>query len=209
MADAVVVVMQRSLADVTTLHPLLQDCLHKLLDIRRGQCPIFLFSALDEKSKFGNAKGLNTHMQDFKNQKKENFDKSHTELKRQLKQKLKRDGINKDEQEKQAEKMMKILEKNMFSSWPLLWTSLTLSPGEGSEALGANVRANCLGLLEDFGRLVCALKGQPGKAQDVRVVDIMTQLFRVKCRQACPASFNPTQGRNSKKRGKRNRGPLG
>jgi hypothetical protein len=169
IADSVAVMMQRNLENKQDIETVLKDVLRfRNYDILKRmvnrQCPIFLFSAIDEKSSFSKLED-SEKLNDHKAQMKEVDHINLTYLKKVLKFTL----TKMEDAEKAA--LMKgktvdqilaacepSLKARTFSSLPLLWASLALSLGVGDD-IHPSIKKDRKDALCGMSKMLSALKG--------------------------------------------------
>ena len=172
-ADAVVVCMQRNLQDCKDVKPAIQKCLQfqkYIEDPKASPCKIFFFSAIDEKSNFT---PLDTpkSVSDLEKRKSDIKKKNTKGLKQMVKkaiEEMKDEGRLQGKQDEQVcDACLQGLEENMYSSYPLLWASVSMGPGleAPGEQLSAGrdqstPRARKEELLNDVTRMLSALRGR-------------------------------------------------
>jgi len=193
-ANNVVVMMQRNLQDATDIRPVLEDflgysnyeMLKRLVELDE-QCPIFLFSALDEKGSFSNLEDQD-ELTDLEERKESIRDKNLTamsDLLTSIFSSMPDDGKSesmKDMSEEQFfEKCKPKLKKRIFSGCPLLWASLSLSSGEDDSC---DVKKEREDALCGVSRMLSAIKGN---TRETRLATLM-RTFSEAVKSVVPAS---------------------
>ena len=214
-ADALVVCMQRNLEDCKDIKPVIQSCVQfqKLIETTAetpgggSPCQVFFFSAMDEQ---GNFTRLDTpqSVDSLEKSKRDIANKNRKGLKQMLKTsiaEMRQNGrlaasetADTAASDALLEACLKSLEANMYSSYPLLWASVSMSPGEkesaphpssgGHQPAERTSRARKQELLVDVTKLLAAIRGQSGRAASIREDHILGAfLDKVK-------SVEPSQG---------------
>jgi hypothetical protein len=176
-ADAVVVCMQRNLEDCRDIKSAIQGCVQfqKFIESPTpGTCQVFLFSALDEQNNFTPLDTQKSILA-FEKSKEEATLKNQKGLKQMIKKSMTdmqdsgRMLGHSAKDEKWIQDRLDALKENMFSSYPLLWASVAMSPGNdkpasltcgGPQPEEKTSRARKAQLLDDVTRMLARISGR-------------------------------------------------